>query len=225
MLIKIHDSWKRQLEGEFEKPYFKALCEFVRDEYAGEGNVGVFPAYENIFRTFELCPFEHVKVVILGQDPYHGTGQANGLSFSVNEGVRCPPSLQNIFKEMRDDIGGEIRRTGNLDDLARQGVLLLNATLTVRAHQAGSHQKKGWEIFTDAIVNTISREKDHVVFILWGRYAQEKGAKIDTKKHLVLKAAHPSPLSARHGFFGSKPFSQANEYLKGHEVEVIRWVR
>jgi uracil-DNA glycosylase len=220
MKVKIHDSWKRHLEGEFEKPYFKELVEFVRGEYEDKK---VFPSPANIFRAFELCPFENVKVVILGQDPYHGPGQANGLCFSVNDGVQLPPSLQNIFKEIRDDMGGEIRKNGNLDDWAEQGVLLLNATLTVLAHQAGSHQKKGWEQFTDAVVDAISREKKNVVFMLWGRYAQEKGAKIDTEKHLVLKAAHPSPLSAYNGFYGCKHFSQANAYLEGSEKEPVKW--
>lgn len=220
MKVKIHDSWKRHLEGEFEKPYFKELVEFVKNEYTGKK---VFPSPANIFRAFELCPFENVKVVILGQDPYHGPGQANGLCFSVNDGVQLPPSLQNIFKEIREDIGGDIRKNGNLDDWAKQGVLLLNATLTVLAHQAGSHQKKGWEQFTDAVVDAISREKEHVVFMLWGRYAQEKGAKIDTEKHLVLKAAHPSPLSAYNGFYGCKHFSQANAYLEWHNLEPVKW--
>lgn len=220
MKVKIHDSWKRHLEGEFEKPYFKELVEFVKNEYTGKK---VFPSPAAIFRAFELCPFENVKVVILGQDPYHGPGQANGLCFSVNDGVQLPPSLQNIFKEIREDIGGDIRKNGNLDDWAKQGVLLLNATLTVLAHQAGSHQKKGWEQFTDAVVDAISREKEHVVFMLWGRYAQEKGAKIDTKKHLVLKAAHPSPLSAYNGFYGCKDFSQANAYLEWHNLEPVKW--
>ncbi len=220
MNVKIHDSWKRHLEGEFEKPYFKELTEFVKGEYAAKK---VFPSPANIFRAFELCPFENVKVVILGQDPYHGPGQANGLCFSVNDGVQNPPSLQNIFKELRDDMGGDIRTTGNLDDWAKQGVLLLNATLTVLAHQAGSHQKKGWEQFTDAVVDSVSREKEQVVFILWGRYAQDKGAKIDTEKHLVIKSAHPSPLSAYAGFFGSKPFSKANEYLEWNEKGPVKW--
>ncbi len=220
MEVKIHDSWKQHLKEEFEKPYFKELVEFVRAEYASKK---VFPAPANIFRAFELCPFENVKVVILGQDPYHGVGQANGLCFSVNHGVQNPPSLQNIFKEIQEDLGGELRAEGCLDDWARQGVLLLNATLTVEAHKAGSHQKKGWEQFTDAVVEALSREKEHLVFILWGRYAQEKGAKIDTDKHCVLKAAHPSPFSAYSGFFGSKPFSKTNEYLEWNEIEPVKW--
>lgn len=220
MEVKIHDSWKQHLSAEFDRPYFKELVEFVRKEYAAKK---IFPAPANIFRAFELCPFESVKVVILGQDPYHGPQQANGLCFSVNHGVQNPPSLQNIFKEMKDDLGGELRSDGCLDDWARQGVLLLNATLTVEAHKAGSHQKKGWEQFTDAVVEVLSREKEHLVFILWGRYAQEKGAKIDTQKHLVLKSAHPSPLSSYAGFFGSKPFSKTNEYLEWNEKGPVKW--
>ncbi|MFA6024193.1 MAG: uracil-DNA glycosylase [Candidatus Gracilibacteria bacterium] len=220
MDIKIHESWKRHLGAEFEKPYFKDLVEFVRAEYAVKK---VFPAPANIFRAFELCPFEEVKVVILGQDPYHGPGQANGLCFSVNSGVQMPPSLQNIFKEIQADLGGILRTEGCLDDWARQGILLLNATLTVQAHQAGSHQKKGWEPFTDAVVEALSREKENLVFILWGRYAQEKGARIDASRHLILKAAHPSPLSAYSGFFGSKPFSKTNAYLQQHGKEAVKW--
>ena len=220
MEVKIHESWKQHLSAEFEKPYFKDLVAFVKDEYASKK---IFPAPANIFRAFELCPFDRVKVVILGQDPYHGVGQANGLSFSVNEGVALPPSLQNIFKEIQDDVGGTLRTRGNLDDWAKQGVLMLNATLTVEAHKAGSHQKKGWEEFTSAVVEVLSREKEHLVFILWGRYAQEKGAKIDTEKHCVIKSAHPSPFSAYSGFFGSKPFSKTNEYLEWNELEPIQW--
>lgn len=220
MDVKIHDSWKKHLSAEFDRPYFKELVEFVRKEYTAKT---IFPAPANIFRAFELCPFESVKVVILGQDPYHGPQQANGLCFSVNQGVQNPPSLQNIFKEIQSDLGGELRTDGCLDDWARQGVLLLNATLTVEAHKAGSHQKKGWEPFTDAVVEVLSREKKHLVFILWGRYAQEKGAKIDTQKHLVLKSAHPSPLSSYAGFFGSKPFSKTNEYLEEKGEEQVKW--
>lgn len=220
MDVKIHESWKKHLSAEFDKPYFKELTSFVRQEYAGKK---IFPAPAKIFRAFELCPFDDVKVVILGQDPYHGVGQANGLCFSVNSGMQMPPSLQNIFKELRDDLGGELRTEACLDDWARQGVLLLNATLTVEAHKAGSHQKKGWEEFTDAVVDALSREKEHLVFVLWGRYAQEKGARIDASRHLVLKAAHPSPFSAYGGFFGSKPFSKTNEYLEGHRKEPVKW--
>ncbi len=220
MDVKIHESWKQHLAQEFEQTYFKELVEFVRKEYASKK---VYPSPANIFRAFELCPFDRVKVVILGQDPYHGAGQANGLCFSVNPGVALPPSLQNIFKEIQSDVGGELRTNGNLDDWARQGVLLLNATLTVLPGQAGSHQGKGWERFTDAVVEVLSREKEHLVFILWGRYAQEKGRVIDTEKHLVLKSAHPSPFSAYSGFFGNKHFSQANEYLEWHEQASIIW--
>lgn len=220
MDVKIHESWKEHLMGEFEKPYFVELTSFVRSEYARKK---IFPSPANIFRAFELCPFEHVKVVILGQDPYHGVGQANGLCFSVNPGVALPPSLQNIFKEIQSDVGSKLRTDGCLDDWARQGVLLLNATLTVEAHQAGSHQKKGWEEFTDAVVKAVSEQSEHTVFILWGRYAQEKGAHIDASRHLVLKAAHPSPFSAYNGFFGSKPFSKTNEYLEWHGKEPLKW--
>jgi len=220
MDVKIHDSWKGRLKDEFEKPYFAELTDFVKSEYTSKK---IFPAPASIFRAFELCPFENVKVVILGQDPYHGPGQANGLCFSVNPGVLLPPSLQNIFKEIRDDIGGPLRTNGNLDDWAQQGVLLLNATLTVVAHQAGSHQKKGWEFFTDAVVKLLSEECENLVFVLWGRYAQEKGKVIDAGKHLILKSAHPSPLSAYAGFFGSKPFSKTNEYLEGKGLEPVKW--
>lgn len=220
MNVKIHESWKVHLKEEFEKPYFKELVGFVRNEYSTKK---VFPAPANIFRAFELCPFEKVKVVILGQDPYHGPGQANGLCFSVNEGVSLPPSLQNIFKEIHDELGGELRTNGNLDDWAKQGVFLLNATLTVLAHKAGSHQRKGWEEFTDAVVKALSEQREHLVFMLWGRYAQEKGAHIDESKHLVLRAAHPSPLSAYSGFFGCKHFSRANDYLEWNDDQPIRW--
>ncbi len=221
MDVKIHESWKQHLSEEFEKPYFKELVDFVRAEYSGKK---IYPPPADIFRAFEWCPFEKVKVVILGQDPYHGKGQANGLCFSVHHGVQNPPSLQNIFKELADDTGGEIRSDGNLEDWAKQGVLLLNATLTVEASKAGSHQKKGWEQFTDAAIRAVSEQKEHVVFILWGRYAQEKGAVIDEKKHLVLRAAHPSPFSAYSGFFGSKPFSKTNEYLEWNGEEPVKWL-
>ncbi|MFA4814632.1 MAG: uracil-DNA glycosylase, partial [Candidatus Gracilibacteria bacterium] len=205
---------------EFEKPYFKELVEFVKTEYA---NKKVFPPPSHIFRAFELCPFEDVKVVILGQDPYHGKDQANGLCFSVGENVVMPPSLQNIFKEIHDDLDLPIPQSGDLDYWARQGVLLLNATLTVEAGKAGSHQKKGWEMFTDAVIRAVSEEKEHVVFLLWGRYAQEKGAVIDEKKHLILRAAHPSPFSAYSGFFGCKHFSKTNEYLEWNGKEPVKW--
>lgn len=220
MSVNIHESWRAVLAEEFEKPYFKELTAFVRKEYEGKR---IYPQPADIFRAFEWCPFESVKVVILGQDPYHGSGQANGLCFSVHHGIQNPPSLQNIFKELQADLGGDLRTDGNLEDWAKQGVLLLNATLTVEVGKAGSHQKKGWEQFTDTVVEALSREKEHLVFILWGRYAQEKGAVIDEEKHLVLRAAHPSPFSAYSGFFGSKPFSKTNEYLEWNEKEAVKW--
>jgi len=214
MEVKIDPSWKEHLKGEFSEPHFKELADFVKKEYKDEV---VYPAPKYIFRAFELCPFDKVKVVILGQDPYHGTGQANGLSFAVNEGVRSPPSLQNIFKEIESDFSKPLVRTsGDLSRWATQGVLLLNATLTVRAHLAGSHQGRGWEQFTDAVVRALNEEREHLVFILWGNYARQKGAHIDRSKHLVIESAHPSPFSANNGFFGSKPFSKANEYLEAH---------
>ncbi len=222
MEVNIESSWKVHLKDEFEKPYFKELTEFVRSEYKNET---VYPGPKNIFRAFDLCPFDKVKVVILGQDPYHGVGQANGLSFAVNEGTALPPSLQNIFKEIESDIGAPFtHRSGDLSRWATQGVLLLNATLTVRAHSAGSHQKKGWEEFTDAAIKALSDEREHLVFILWGNYARQKGAHIDRSKHLVIESAHPSPFSAYNGFFGSKPFSKANEYLVAHGEQPISWV-
>ncbi len=219
MNVKIHESWKVHLQEEFEKPYFKELTEFVKSEYQ---NKKVYPAPANIFRAFELCPFEDLKVVILGQDPYHGDGQANGLCFSVSDEIALPPSLKNIFKEINSDLG-VLPSAGNLDRWARQGVLLLNATLTVVAGSAGAHQKKGWEIFTDAVIKVISEQKEHVVFLLWGRYAQEKGAVIDVNKHLVLRAPHPSPFSVHSGFFGCKHFSKTNEYLLLNGQEPITW--
>lgn len=221
MNVSIEPTWKEALKDEFALPYFKELSTKVRDMYLG--STPVYPPPKQIFNAFELCPFDAVKVVILGQDPYHGPGQAHGLSFSVEDGVPLPPSLQNIYKELRDDLGVSLRTSGNLTDWARQGVLLLNATLTVYAHQAGSHQKMGWERFTDAVIQKLSDEREHLVFILWGRYAQEKGNVIDTSKHLVLKSAHPSPLSAYNGFFGSKPFSTTNAYLNAHSIPPIVW--
>lgn len=218
--VKIHPSWLQHVGEEFEKDYFKELIEFVKKEYSSKT---VYPEGKNIFRAFELCPFENVKVVILGQDPYHGPKQANGLCFSVNEGIPLPPSLQNIYKEIADDIGTAMPRTGNLDNWARQGVLLLNATLTVRANQAGSHQHKGWEEFTNAVIKAISDQKEHIVFLLWGRYAQKKGEIIDRTKHHVLTAAHPSPFSAYSGFFGCKHFSKTNEYLQKIGEKPIDW--
>lgn len=220
MEVRINESWKKRLAPEFEKPYFKELAEFVRNEYQ---TAAVYPPPKDIFRAFDLCPFEAVRVVILGQDPYHGAGQANGLSFAVHAGVRNPPSLQNIFKEIEDDLGRPPKAGGDLEAWARQGVLLLNATLTVRAKSPGSHQHKGWEKFTDAVIKALSDEREHLVFMLWGKYAQEKGSIADFTRHLVLTAVHPSPYSAHHGFFGSRHFSQANEYLKKYNPPPIEW--
>jgi len=218
--VKIESSWKEKLASEFDKPYFINLIDFVKQEYA---NHIIYPPGKEIFRAFDKCPFNEVKVVIIGQDPYHGPGQANGLCFSVKDGIVMPPSLKNIFKEIEDDLGKPFPKSGNLERWAEQGVLLLNATLTVQANTAGSHQKKGWEEFTDAIIKHISDEKDHVVFILWGAYAQKKGSVIDTKKHLVLQSAHPSPFSAYNGFFGNKHFSKTNAYLKSVGKKEIEW--
>lgn len=220
MDIKIEPSWKVALKAEFQKPYFKELTEFVRGEYLSNK---VFPPPRFIFHAFELCPFDKVKVIILGQDPYHGVGQAHGLSFSVPEKVTMPPSLQNIYKEIVSDVGGTIPSHGNLEYLAKQGVLLLNATLTVRAHTAGSHQGKGWETFTDAVIKALSEKREHLVFLLWGNYAKKKSGLINWEKHLVLESAHPSPFSAANGFFGCKHFSQTNTYLKKHGEEEIKW--
>ena len=208
------------LTHEFDQPYWEALTDFVRDEYR---SATVYPPPKFVFNAFALCPFPAVRVVILGQDPYHGAGQAHGLSFSVPEGTALPPSLQNIYKEIRDDLGQPIPASGNLEHWAKQGVLLLNATLTVRASTPGSHQKRGWELFTDAVIECLSREREHLVFLLWGNYAKEKGSKIDQDKHLVLRAAHPSPFSAHSGFFGCKHFSQTNDYLATNHLEPIRW--
>jgi len=222
MNVKIEPSWAKHLKGEFEKEYFKDLTTFVKKEYQ-EGKV--YPAPKNIFRAFDLCPFEQVKVVILGQDPYHGDGQANGLAFAVGEDVRVPPSLQNIFKEIESDLGkSPVHTSGDLTRWAQQGVLLLNATLTVRAHQAGSHQEKGWEQFTDAVIRALSEKRASLVFMLWGNYAKAKGAHIDRSKHLVLEAPHPSPFSAASGFFGCKHFSRANDYLTTHGETPIDWL-
>lgn len=220
MDVKIEPSWKLQLQSEFDKPYFERLTEFVRQEYATST---IYPPGGLIFNAFNLCPFSQVRVVIIGQDPYHGPGQAHGLCFSVNDGVAFPPSLLNIFKEVRDDVGTEIPTSGNLTRWAQQGVLLLNATLTVRAHQAGSHQRQGWEEFTDAVIQRLNQERDNLVFILWGSYAQKKGAMIDRQRHLVLQSAHPSPLSAWHGFFGNHHFSLTNQYLQQHGQQPIVW--
>jgi len=220
MDVKIEQSWKERLASEFEKPYFRTLTDFVRQEYAVRQ---IYPKGSQIFNAFDKTPFDKVKVVILGQDPYHEPGQAHGLCFSVSEGIALPPSLQNIYKELADDLGVPPKTSGNLERWAEQGVLLLNATLTVRAHQAGSHQQKGWEEFTDAVIHRVAEEKERVVFILWGSYAQQKGAFIDPFKHKLLKSAHPSPLSAYRGFFGSKPFSQTNQYLIQTGQTPIEW--
>ncbi len=221
MDVKIEQSWKEHLSKEFDKPYFTKLTSFVREEYSG--TTPIYPPAKLIFNAFDHCPFDKVKVVIIGQDPYHGPGQANGLCFSVNKGVQFPPSLMNIFKEVANDIGCPIPTDGDLTRWSDQGVLLLNATLTVRAATAGSHQNKGWEEFTDAVIRILADERENIVFILWGSYAQKKGAFIDRNKHLVLTSPHPSPLSAYHGFFGNHHFSRANDYLKVHGKETIIW--
>lgn len=220
MSVKINETWKSYLQSEFEKPYFKDLTNFVKEEY--QSNT-VYPHPKNIFSAFDYCPFDQLKVVILGQDPYHGPGQAHGLCFSVPDGVQMPPSLKNIYKEIFSDTGKPISASGNLERWARQGVFLLNATLTVRARQAGSHQNKGWEEFTDAVIQKISDEKSGVVFLLWGSFAGRKSELIDESKHLILKAPHPSPLSAHRGFFGCKHFSAANAYLVMNGKEGIDW--
>ncbi|MXO31995.1 MULTISPECIES: uracil-DNA glycosylase [Apibacter] len=219
MNINIEESWKNLLKPEFEKPYFSSLINFVKQEYKEHT---CYPKGKNIFKAFELTPFDQVKVVLLGQDPYHGEGQAMGLCFSVPNGIVYPPSLRNIIIELKNDTGIELK-SGDLTPWAKQGVFLLNATLTVRAHQAGSHQKKGWETFTDSVIHKISEEKEHVVFILWGSYAQQKINLIDTRKHFIIKSVHPSPLSAHRGFFGSRPFSLTNEYLTSKKIEPIQW--
>lgn len=219
MDVRIEESWKKVLAPEFEKPYFKGLAEFVKSEYKTKK---VYPPPKDIFRAFDLAPFDKVKVVILGQDPYHGPHQANGLAFAVHEGIRTPPSLQNIFKELESDLGRQVDHNPDLSRWAKQGVLLLNATLTVEAGKAGSHQHKGWEEFTDAAIRALDTQREHLVFILWGNYARQKGAHIDFSKHLILESAHPSPFSADK-FFGSKPFLKTNAYLKEHGVGPIEW--
>jgi uracil-DNA glycosylase len=219
--VKIEASWREALKDEFGRGYFKQLREFVKDEYQ---HAIVYPPPKSIFRAFDLCPFDKVEVVILGQDPYHGPRQANGLCFAVSEGVVLPPSLQNIFKEIESDLGEKLRnKTGDLERWAKQGVLLLNATLTVRARTAGSHQGKGWEEFTDAVIRKLSEERKDLVFVLWGNYAKAKGAHIDRSKHFVIESAHPSPFSATR-FFGSKPFSKTNEYLIEHSKKPVDWL-
>lgn len=220
MDVNMEASWKEKLAPEFSKPYFQNLVAFVKNEYS---RYTVYPPGKRIFAAFDHCPFDQVRVVIIGQDPYHGPGQANGLCFSVRDGMPMPPSLVNVFKEIKSDLGREIPPSGNLERWADQGVLLLNATLTVRANSAGSHQKKGWEEFTDAVIRTVSAEKDDVVFLLWGAYAQKKGEIIDEGKHCVLKSAHPSPFAANRGFFGNKHFSQANAYLTENGKPQIDW--
>jgi uracil-DNA glycosylase len=220
MKVVMEESWKTALKEEFDKEYFKELAKKVKNSYISDR---VFPPPKFVFNAFALCPFDQVKVVILGQDPYHGKGQAHGLSFSVPDGVQIPPSLQNIYKEIKSDLGKDLPTSGNLERWAKQGVLLLNATLTVFESRAGSHQGWGWEHFTDAVIKKVSEEKEGVVFMLWGRFAQNKAALIDDAKHLILRAPHPSPLSAYNGWFGSKHFSQANEYLKSKGVEPIDW--
>lgn len=220
MDVKIQSSWKDALQSEFEKDYFVKLTEFVRGEYKSKP---VYPPGNLIFNAFDHCPFDKVKVVIIGQDPYHGPGQAHGLCFSVNDGVDFPPSLLNIFKEIERDLSIPMPKTGNLTRWADQGVLLLNASLTVEAHKAGSHQGRGWETFTDAVIRKIAEEKEHVVFMLWGNYAQQKGAVINPTRHLVLKSVHPSPLSAYRGFIGCGHFSAANKYLLQNGQAEIEW--
>jgi uracil-DNA glycosylase len=220
MEVKICDSWKSILKDEFEKDYFLRLAGFVKNEYQA---TTVYPPGGLIFNAFNLCPFGNVKAVIIGQDPYHGPGQAHGLCFSVREGVDFPPSLINIFKEIESDLGYKPLRSGNLERWASQGVLLLNATLTVRAHTAGSHQRKGWEEFTDKVISHLNREKENLVFFLWGAYAQKKGEAIDRSRHLVLESVHPSPLSASRGFFGNKHFSRCNEYLAANGKDAVDW--
>jgi uracil-DNA glycosylase len=220
MDVKIEPSWKIRLGKEFTSQYFSDLTTFVRDEYK---KYRIYPPGKEIFRAFEYCPFDKVKVVIIGQDPYHGPGQANGLCFSVRNGVPFPPSLVNIFTEIKNDLGISMPSNGDLEHWAKQGVLLLNATLTVRANAPGSHQKKGWELFTDSVIRILSAEKQHLVFMLWGSYAQKKGEMIDPTKHLILRSVHPSPLSASRGFFGCCHFSKTNAYLRSKGMEEIKW--
>jgi uracil-DNA glycosylase len=220
MEVRIDNSWRTRLQDEFDKPYFKALTDFVRQEYS---HTIIYPPANLIFNAFDLCPFDKVKVVILGQDPYHEPLQAHGLCFSVNDGIPFPPSLNNIFKEIHSDMGTAIPKSGDLTRWAVQGVLMLNATLTVREHLAGSHQKRGWETFTDAVIKKLAQEKENLVFILWGAYAQKKGDFIERKRHLVLSSAHPSPLSAYNGFFGNHHFSLTNKWLEEHGESPIQW--
>jgi len=220
MEVKIEESWKSKLSEEFEKDYFKKLTDFVKEEYRTKT---IYPPGSLIFNAFNLCPFSKVKAVIIGQDPYHGPGQAHGLCFSVLDGVTFPPSLINIFKEIESDLGIPVPKSGNLERWARQGVLLMNAILTVRANQAASHQRKGWEEFTDSVIRILNSEKNNLVFFLWGAYAQKKGESIDKSRHLVLESVHPSPLSASRGFFGNRHFSRCNEYLMQNGIEPVLW--
>jgi uracil-DNA glycosylase len=220
MNVQLESSWKKYLESEFSKDYFLQLAEFIRKEYSMQT---IYPPGPQIFNAFEFCHFDDLKVVVIGQDPYHGPGQAHGLCFSVQDGIKKPPSLVNIFKEIQNDLGNVIPESGNLERWAKQGVLLLNATLTVRAKSPGSHQKKGWEEFTDKVIEVISSETEGIVFLLWGAYAQKKGDRIDTTRHFVLKAAHPSPFSAHNGFFGCGHFSRTNEFLKSIGKVPIEW--
>lgn len=220
MNVRIEDSWRRVLQTEFDKPYFELLTQFVRNQYQTRQ---CFPPAGLIFNAFDSCPFDKVKVVIIGQDPYHDVGQAHGLCFSVNDGIKIPPSLENIYKELNRDLGLPIPNSGNLQHWANQGVLLLNATLTVEAHKAGSHQNKGWEELTDAAIMALAQQREHIVFMLWGSYAQKKGQYIDKRRHLVLTAPHPSPLSAYRGFIGCGHFSEANRYLTQHGLQPIIW--
>ncbi len=217
---KIHSSWLGELKNEFEAPYFIELNSFLVNE---EKLNTIYPKPQLIFEAFKQTPFDKIKVVIIGQDPYHGPNQANGLSFSVPNGTSLPPSLRNIFKELASDINIKIPKSGNLIKWAQEGVLMLNATLTVRANSAGSHQKKGWEKYTDAVIETISRKKENIVFILWGKYAQEKGSIIDEKRHFIIRSAHPSPFAAHRGFFDSKPFSKTNNYLQLKNIKPVNW--
>lgn len=218
--VKIEDSWKERLFDEFKKPYFLSLKSFLAQE---KENYTIYPKGTNIFAAFDNTPFDNVKVIIFGQDPYHGAGQANGLAFSVNDGIPHPPSLKNIFKELHDDMGCDIPKSGNLTSWAKEGVFLLNTVLSVRANEANSHKKMGWEIFTDAVIRVLNEQKENLVFILLGAPAASKSSLIDTSKHFVLKAPHPSPLSSYRGFFGSKPFSKTNDYLVKHDIKPIEW--
>ena len=220
MNVKIGDSWKNLLEAEFQKPYFQTLVKFVKEEYS---TFKCFPPGNQIFAAFDHCLFDDVKVVIIGQDPYHGPGQANGLCFSVNDSISHPPSLVNIFKEIQTDLGKPYPKSGNLERWAQQGVLLLNATLSVRANQAGSHQNKGWEQFTDKVISTISEEREEIIFLLWGKFAQDKSKLIDKSKHNILMSSHPSPLSSYRGFLGCKHFSKCNNILKTKMKSEINW--